>query len=116
MQKKIKLTETERAQKRQNFEKKAELLQKVCDVEEVIIKWECEWKSDKETKEDVKYFMKHIYNNPPLQRLNPREAGILKSKNEFLVLFKWYFLNLFCFSKRRIDRSLQTLLELSIKS
>ncbi len=43
----------------------------------IIIKdmWQCEWEKQKDVDDSVKYFLKHVYRNPPLYRLDPRAAG-----------------------------------------
>ena len=59
-------------------EKKQKLIQNhPDDIQEIDEMWHCEWVQKKKSDEDVKYFMEHIYKNPPLYRLEARAAGEL---------------------------------------
>ena len=62
-------------QKELEFNQKIEKLRKENPTFQITIMWECMWRYLKKTDRDVKYFLKHIYRNPPLSRLDPREAG-----------------------------------------
>ena len=41
----------------------------------IEIMWECVWRELKKTDKEVKFFMTNIFRNPPMSRLDPREAG-----------------------------------------
>ncbi len=57
-------------------EKNEKLLRKqpihVLEIEEM---WHCKWQQLKKEDQEVKFFLKNIYRNPPLYRLQPRAAG-----------------------------------------
>ncbi len=82
---KTKETSEARHKKELEFNQKIEKLKKENPAVEITVMWECMWRSLKQKDKDVKYFLKNIYRNPPLSRLNPREAGKIK----FVVTKMW---------------------------
>ncbi len=61
--------------KKIDFDKKIELLKTNYNIKQVVIMWECAWHSLKKQDSDVQFFMKNIFSNPPMHRLQPRDAG-----------------------------------------
>ncbi len=57
------------------FKKKLWLIKENHKVENVVIMWECVWRHMKKNNTNVKYFMQNIFQNPPMHRLQPRDAG-----------------------------------------
>ncbi len=76
--------ETEKKEK--EFFEKIRLMKKTYDIKKVTIMWECTWRFLKETDKDVQYFLTNVYRNPPMYRLNPRDAGkstLKRAKNSY---------------------------------
>ena len=72
--KKIKRAETERTLLREKFNQKMSELRKYFGVTTLHTMWECIWKEQKRYNDEVIHFMKTIYRNPPMSRLNPHDA------------------------------------------
>ena len=65
-----------REKKEQDFLKKVQKLKSNVQVDQLTVMWECCWRDLKKKDANVKYFLRNIYTNPPLSRLNAREAGM----------------------------------------
>lgn len=63
----------EEAQK--NYERKKARLLTYHPELQVKEMWHCQWQKQKKTNAEVKFFIKHVYKNPPIYRLNARAAG-----------------------------------------
>ena len=61
------------------------------EVQEIQEMWHCEWLKQKATNRQVKYFMNHVYRNPPLYRLEPRAAGKSEKNIEYIKMYKLCF-------------------------
>ncbi len=48
--------------------------------------WHCEWEKQKKEDPELKHFLTKIYRYPPLQRLDPRAAGIALSSTICTIL------------------------------
>ncbi len=59
------------------FKKKLWLIKENHKIENVVVMWECVWRFFKKNNANVRYFMDNIYQNPPMHRLDARNAGIV---------------------------------------
>ena len=66
---------------REDFDKKIDLIKTNYNIKKVVIMWECVWHSLKKQDSDVQFFMKNIFSNPPMHRLQPRDAGKVQCLN-----------------------------------
>ncbi len=80
-----------RQKKYEDFEVKLQKMQKNSNIEDITIMWECTWRHLKKTDKDVQHFIKNIYRNPPMSRLDAREAGkcfiLIYSNHVFEIVF-----------------------------
>ena len=72
---KSKVPKEKRLAKEKEFTEMIKKVEKENPFKKINVMWECVWKQLKKTDEDVKFFLKHIFRNPPLSRLDAREAG-----------------------------------------
>ncbi len=72
---KSKVAEEVRKAKELDFAQKIDKLKKERPDTKITIMWECTWRELKKVDEEVQYFLKNIFRNPPMFRLDAREAG-----------------------------------------
>ncbi len=79
----------------QDYTRKKDLLQKNHPDLKVVEIWHCEWRAEKSSNKKLQEFLRNIYRNPPLYRLDPRAAGELHVHvHNFLILIS--FSIIFC--------------------
>ncbi len=70
-----KVTIEMRQKREKEFMDKLEKLKNEMPDTKVTVMWECVWREMKKKDKEVIFFLKNIFRNPPMTRLDPREAG-----------------------------------------